>query len=97
MRVEQTEEFRAWIDNLQDRVGRARILMRVDRLVHGNAGTHRHQTEGVSELKVDHGPGYRENYSLRGRTRLFLLAGGDKSSQKANIEEALRLNRSLEE
>ena len=59
MRVSKTEEYKAWIDNLKDRTGRARILMRVDRLIHGNPGTHRDLTEGVTELKVDVGPGYR--------------------------------------
>lgn len=58
MRVEKTDEYRDWIDNLTDVVGRARILMRVDRLVHGNPGIHRNLTDGVSELKVDVGPGY---------------------------------------
>jgi putative addiction module killer protein len=59
MRVEKTHEYRDWIDNLKDPAGRARILMRVDRLIHGNPGSHRNLTHGVSELKVDAGPGYR--------------------------------------
>lgn len=57
MRVENTDEYRDWIDNLKDVVGRARILMRVDRLIHGNPGIHRNLTGEVSELKVDVGPG----------------------------------------
>jgi putative addiction module killer protein len=56
MRVQQTDEYRAWIDNLKDRAGRARILVS---LIHGNLGLHRDLTEGVSELKIDVGPGYR--------------------------------------
>ena len=59
MRVEKTDEYRAWIDGLRDLAGRARILMRVDRLIHGNPGAQRDLTEGISELKVDVGPGYR--------------------------------------
>lgn len=59
MRVEQTDEYRRWIDDLKDRAERARILVRVDRLIHGNPGKHRDLTDGVSELKVDVGPGYR--------------------------------------
>ena len=80
--MRKTDDYRDWIDTLKDRAGRARVLMRVDRLIHGNPGSHRDLTEGVSELKVDVGPGYRVYYSLRGQTLLLLLVGGDKSSQK---------------
>ena len=59
MRVEKTDEYRDWIDDLKDRAGRARILVRIDRLIDGNPGQHRDLTDGVSELKVDIGPGYR--------------------------------------
>ena len=94
MLVEETEAYRHWIDTLRDLRGRARVLMRVDRLVHGNPGDHRNLTEGVSELKVDVGPGYRVYYSKRGQRLLILLAGGDKSSQADYIDRAIRLNRS---
>ena len=57
MRVEKTDEYRAWIDGLKDQAGRSRVLMRVDRLIHGNPGAHRNLMEGVSELKVDVGRG----------------------------------------
>lgn len=67
--------------------------MRVDRLIHGNPGTHRNLTEGVSELKVDVGPGYRVYYCQRGNVLLVLLAGGDKSTQQKDIERAIRLAR----
>jgi putative addiction module killer protein len=97
MRVEKTDEYRAWIDNLKDRSGRARVLMRVDRLIHGNPGSHRELTEGVSELKIDVGPGYRVYYSIRGDRLLLLLAGGDKSSQQKDIALALVLNRNFKE
>ncbi|MEF8728916.1 MAG: type II toxin-antitoxin system RelE/ParE family toxin [Accumulibacter sp.] len=93
MRVEKTDDYRAWIDGLKDLAARARVLMRVDRLIHGNPGTHRDLTEGVSELKVDVGPGYRVYYSLRGDRLLLLLAGGDKSTQAKDIAKALLLNR----
>lgn len=96
VRVEKTDEYRDRIDNLKDVVGRARILMRVDRLVHGNPGQHRSLTEGVSELKVDVGPGYRVYYSARGDRLLLLLAGGDKSSQTKDITKAIRLARDYE-
>ena len=66
MRVEQTEVYREWINALKDRAGRARVQVRVDRLVHGNPGSHRNLTDGVSEFKIDFGPGYRVYYTLRG-------------------------------
>lgn len=91
MRVEQTDEYREWISDLKDVAGRARILMRVDRLIHGNPGTHRHLTGGVAELKIDVGPGYRVYYSQRGDKLLLLLAGGDKASQSRDIATALQL------
>ena len=97
MRVEKTDEYRSWIDGLKDFAGRARVLMRVDRLIHGNPGTCRNLTEGVSELKVDIGPGYRVYYSKRGDRLLLLLAGGDKATQAKNIAKALELNRKFME
>ena len=63
MRVEKTEFYREWIDSLKDRAGRAKIQVRVDRLIHGNPGQHRDLTDGVSELKIDFGPGYRVYYA----------------------------------
>lgn len=69
------------------------MLVRVDRLIHGNPGNHRNLTEGVSELKIDVGPGYRVYYSLRGDALLLLLAGGSKASQTKGIARALELNR----
>jgi putative addiction module killer protein len=97
MRVAKTAEYGAWIDNLKDRAGRARILMRVDRLIHGNPGSYRNLTEGVSELKVDVGPGYRVYYAVKGTRLLLLLAGGDKASQQKDIALALSLNRNFQE
>jgi putative addiction module killer protein len=97
MRVEKTDEYRDWIDGLKDQAGRARILMRVDRLIHGNPGSHRNLTEGVSELKIDVGPGYRVYYSQRGTRLLLLIAGGDKSSQGQDIPMALELSRNYVE
>ena len=97
MRVRKTNEYRDWIDGLKDVAGRARILMRVDRLIHGNPGSSRNLTDGVSELKIDVGPGYRVYYTLRGSELLLLLAGGDKSSQSKDIATAIRLARAYEE
>jgi putative addiction module killer protein len=97
MRVEKTGAYGRWIDNLTDKAGRARILMRVDRLIHGNPGTHRKLTGGVSELKIDFGPGYRVYYSIRGDRLLLLLIGGDKSTQRRDIQNAIALNRRFQE
>jgi putative addiction module killer protein len=97
LRVEETEVYRAWINALKDRVCRARVQVRVDRLVHGNPGKHRELTEGVSELKIDFGPGYRVYYLKRGERLILLLAGGDKSTQRKDIEMALHLARNFEE
>jgi putative addiction module killer protein len=94
MRVEKTDEYRDWIDTLKDLGGRARILMRVDRLIHGNAGSHRNLTHGISELEVDVGPGYRVYYTQRGDHLLLLLIGGDKSTQAKDIARAIRLAQS---
>jgi putative addiction module killer protein len=93
MRVFRTDEYSIWIDKLKDRAGRARVLMRVDRLIHGNPGAHRNLKEGVSELKIDVGPGYRVYYSLRGDRLLLLLVGGSKASQSDDVTRALELNR----
>lgn len=97
MRVEKTDLYREWLDALQDRAGRARILVRVDRLIHGNPGQHRDLTDGVSELKIDFGPGYRVYYTQRGTRLLLLLAGGDKSSQSKDIAKAIQLARNFQE
>jgi putative addiction module killer protein len=95
MRVEMTEVYRDWINALADRVARARIQVRVDRLVHGNPGQHRVLTDGVCELKIDFGPGYRVYYTERGGALIVLLAGGDKSSQQKDIKMAIELAKNL--
>ncbi len=95
MRVRMTEVYLEWINSLRDRTGRARIQVRVDRLVHGNPGSHRNLTEGVSELKIDYGPGYRVYYTERGGEIIILLAGGDKSTQTQDIKAAIELARNL--
>jgi putative addiction module killer protein len=97
MRVEQTDVYREWIDGLKDRGGRARILVRIDRLIDGNPGQHRDLTDGVSELKIDVGPGYRVYYTRRGTRLLLLLAGGDKSTQQKDIATAVALAKNFTE
>jgi putative addiction module killer protein len=95
MRVEMTEVYRDWIDGLEDRAGRARVQVRVDRLAHGNPGQHRVLMNGVCELKVDFGPGYRVYYTARRGVLIVLLAGGDKSSQARDIKTAIALAKNL--
>lgn len=95
MRVETTKVYLDWINSLKDRAGRARIQVRVDRLVHGNPGQHRVLTDGVCELKVDFGPGYRVYYTERTGVVIVLLAGGDKSSQQKDIATAVALAKGL--
>lgn len=97
MRVEQTEVYRDWINALKDRTDRARIQVRVDRLVHWNPGSHLNLTDGISELKIDIGPGYRVYYTQRGDRFLLLLVGGNKSTQQKDIERAIRLARGFQE
>lgn len=95
MRVEKTDDYRDWLDALKDRAGRARILVRVERLIQGNPGQHRDLTDGVSELKIDFGPGYRVYYTQRGTRLLLLLAGGDKATQQKDIAKAIQLARNF--
>jgi putative addiction module killer protein len=95
MLVRMTEVCRDWINSLKDRAGRAHVQLRVDRLAHGNPGQHRNLSEGISELRVDVGPGRRVYYTERGGELLILLAGGDKSSQQKDIEIARALTRNL--
>ena len=97
MRVKKTDEYQEWLDRLRDQAGRARILVRVDRLIHGNPGDRRNLQGGVSELKIDFGPGYRVYYTQRGDQLLLLLIGGDKSSQAKDIAKAQQLAKDFEE
>jgi putative addiction module killer protein len=90
-----TAVYLDWINRLKDRVARARIQVRVDRLVHGNPGKHRVLTNGICELKIDFGPGYRVYYTQRGMNFIVLLAGGDKSTQRRDIRTAIELARNL--
>jgi len=97
MHVEKTDVCREWIDALKDRMGRARILVRVERLIQGNPGQYRDLTDGVSELKIDFGPDYRVYYTQRGTRLLLLLVGGDKSTQQKDITKAIELARNFQE
>jgi len=93
--IRKTEVYAKWLDGLLDVRARARILVRVERLAAGNPGDVRPVGEGVSELRIDYGPGYRVYYKKHGREVVILLAGGDKRTQASDIKTALRLARNL--
>ncbi len=93
--LRKTEAYTKWLDSLRDVRARARILVRVERLAAGNPGDVRPVGEGVSELRIDYGPGYRVYFKKQGRTIVLLLAGGDKRTQSRDIERALHLARNL--
>lgn len=93
--IRKTDVFARWMDGLDDLAARARIQVRIERLAAGNAGDVRPVGEGVSELRIDYGPGYRLYFTQRGRELVVLLAGGDKRTQAADIKTALRLARNL--
>jgi putative addiction module killer protein len=93
--VEVTDDFKAWLKNLRDRSGRTRITKRLARLADGNFGDSKPVGEGVSELRIHHGPGYRVYLIQRGSVLVILLCGGDKSSQSADIEHAKQLAKSF--
>lgn len=95
--IRKTAVFAQWLDNLRDIRARARIQARIERLAAGNPGDVEPVGEGVSELRIDYGPGYRVYYKKRGRELVVLLAGGDKSTQARDIKTALRLARDLSE
>jgi putative addiction module killer protein len=93
--VRQTEQFARWFDRLEDERARARILVRIRRLSLGNLGDVRPVGGGVSEARIDWGPGYRLYFVARGRELIVLLAGGDKRTQFRDIRLAIALARSL--
>ena len=95
LEIRKTETFAQWLDGLRDIHARARVQVRVERLAAGNPGDVRPVGEGVSELRIDYGPGYRVYFTRRGCTVIILLAGGDKRTQAADIKTALRLARNL--
>ena len=92
----RTEEFDAWLSALKDKIGRARIAHRIRSAEHGNFGDCESVGEGVSEMRVHVGPGYRVYYTRRVEVVYLLLLGGDKSSQKRNIKRAIEMARTLD-
>lgn len=95
--IRQTEEYADWFARLRDRQARARIDIRIRRLSLGNPGDVKPVGGGVSELRIDYGPGYRVYYTQRGAALVLLLCGGDKSTQDADIRRAKELAQCEEE
>jgi putative addiction module killer protein len=91
LEIRQTEVYSHWFKNLRDRQARARIDVRIRRLSLGNPGDVRPVGEGISELRIDYGPGYRVYFVQRGETLVILLAGGDKHTQDQDIKKAQEL------
>jgi putative addiction module killer protein len=89
--VIKSSVFDSWLTELKDDRARARVLARIDRLAMGNPGDVKPVGEGVSELKIDYGPGYRLYYSQRGSVAVLLLCGGDKRTQSSDIQQAKKI------
>jgi len=93
--LRQTSVFAKWLGGLRDRQARARIQVRLDRLALGLVGDAKPVGSGVSELRIDHGPGYRVYFKRQGDNVVILLAGGDKRTHDRDIRRALTLARDL--
>jgi len=93
--IRATDTFSKWLDRLRDIHARARVLARIERLASGNPGDVKPVGDGVSEMRIDCGPGYRVYYTKKGRTVIILLIGGNKRTQTVDIKKAIALARSL--
>ena len=91
MQIVQSDVFTAWLDNVKDERAAARIVTRIRRMEIGNAGDVRSVGDGVSEIRIGYGPGYRVYFTSRGRTLIILLCGGDKKSPRKDIALAKRM------
>jgi putative addiction module killer protein len=95
--VRKTEEFERWLRALRDRAARTKILVRIDRLTLGNPGDVRAVGGGISEMRIDHGPGYRAYFTQRGPVLIIILCGGDKDRQERDIRRAKEIAAGLED
>lgn len=95
VRVETTTEFERWLDGLRDKRAQLKIAQRVLRLEGGNFGDWKSLGDGVSEVRIDYGPGYRLYYTMRGRVVVILLCGSDKRGQKQAIRQAKELTKQV--
>ena len=89
--IKFSEEFGLWLSELRDHVGKARIISRINRARNGNFGDCKALGDGLSEMRIAYGPGYRIYYTQEGDTIFFLLIGGDKSTQRADIAKARQM------
>lgn len=92
---QKSDEFDAWLVGLKDHVGKARIALRLDRAAKGNFGDCEPVGEGVSEMRIHYGPGYRVYFTRRASVVYLLLSGGDKTTQKRDIKHAIAMARTL--
>lgn len=90
--IRQTEQFSEWFEKLKDRKARAKITIRIRRVSLGNLGDVKPVGEGISEMRIDYGPGYRVYFTQRGVQLIILLAGGDKTTQSADIKKAKKIS-----
>jgi putative addiction module killer protein len=95
IQIRKTKSFVKWLNGLSDIRARSRILVRIERLASGNPGDIKPVGEGVSELRIDYGPGYRVYFVKQGQEMIILLAGGDKGTQVKDIKTAIRLAQNL--
>lgn len=97
LQLVETDAFHGWLDSLKDRRAMAKIADRLKRASNGNFGDVKPAGSGVSEMRIDYGPGYRVYFFRRGKELVILLCGGDKKTQKADIAEAKRLKGEIEQ
>ena len=95
IQIRETDAYARWFERLKDREARSRVLVRIRRLSLGNPGDAKSVGGGVSELRIDYGPGYRVYFAGRGEALTVLLGGGDKSTQAADIQAARNLARTV--
>jgi len=93
---QRSDEFDSWLRALKDKIGRARVVHRIRSAEHGNFGDCEPVGDGVSEMRIHFGPGYRVYFTRRGEVIYLLLLGGDKSSQKRDIKRAIEMARALD-
>ncbi|SFD34676.1 putative addiction module killer protein [Bosea sp. CRIB-10] len=89
--IRKTQTFANWLADLRDRQAKARIIVRIERMQAGNFGDHKSVGDGVSEMRIDYGPGYRVYFAVRGTTIVILLCGGDKGTQRMDVAKAKQL------
>jgi putative addiction module killer protein len=97
LEIRRTEYFDKWLSAIKDARAKAKITVRIDRLAAGNPGDVKPVGSGVSEMRIDYGPGYRVYYKQKGAELILLLMGGDKSTQEADIKSAIALAAELKE